>query len=99
MRGSARRTLVVVFTELADPRAAESVRRHLGRIARRHLGLVVTLADTALEKARTRIPDAAESVWRRVVAEELTQEMLKTEGSLGARGFENDQVGAVTVHI
>ncbi len=86
LRGSARRTLVVVFTELADPRVSESVRRHLGLIARRHLGLVVTLSDTALEGVRTAIPDTAVEVWRRVVAEELTQEMLKTEGSLGARG-------------
>ena len=86
LRGGARRTLVVVFTELADPRAAETVVRHIGALAPRHLGLVVTLADTDLEAERALVPEGAEDAYRRVAADELWQDSLLTEKALRSRG-------------
>lgn len=44
-----RRTLLVLFTQLVDDNAAQSLGRHVRRMARRHLPLVVLLRDTDLE--------------------------------------------------
>lgn len=86
LRGGSRRTLVVVFTELADPRAAEAAVRHIGSLAPRHLGLAVTLADVDLEAARDLVPRNADEVFRRIAADELWQDYRRTEHSLQARG-------------
>ena len=86
LKRNPRRTLVVLFTELADPRAAENAVNYLGSLSRRHLGLVVTLTDTDLEKERDRPVREIDDVYRRVAADELWTEFRKTSRTLRARG-------------
>jgi hypothetical protein len=86
LRGGCRRTLVVVFTELADPRAADAALKHIGALAPRHLGLAVTLADADLEAARAAVPRDADGAYQRVAAEEMWQDYRRTEQALMARG-------------
>jgi uncharacterized protein (DUF58 family) len=81
-----RRTLVVLFTEVADLRASRAVVRGIASIAPRHLGLVVTLADPDLDRARRMSPVDAPGVFRKVAAEELWQDARLALSRLEARG-------------
>lgn len=80
-----RRALVVLLTDVVEPRAAQALVAHLTRGATRHLPLVVALRDEALRAVavgearasaaagvdrRTR-QDAAAAVYERAAAEEL----------------------------
>jgi uncharacterized protein (DUF58 family) len=86
LKRNPRRTLVVLFTELADPRAAENAVNYIGSLSRRHLGLVVTLTDTDLENERDRPVRDIDDVYRRVAADELWTEFRTTTRTLRARG-------------
>lgn len=86
LKRNPRRTLVVLFTELADPRAAENAVKYIGSLSRRHLGLVVTLTDTDLENERNRPVREIDDVYRRVAADELWTEFRTTTRTLRARG-------------
>lgn len=86
LRGGGRRTLVVVFTELADPRAAEMTLRHVGALAPRHLGLVVSLADGDLDRERREFPTDAQAAYRRLAADELWQDYRRAQAALESRG-------------
>ncbi len=86
MKRNPRRMLVVLFTELADPGAAENALKYIGSLSRRHLGLVVTLTDTDLELERDRPVREIDDVYRRVAADELWTEFRTTERTLRSRG-------------
>lgn len=86
LRNNPRRALVVVFTEIADPRSAEQVLRHVGALAPRHLGVVVTLADADLMAERETPLVDADAVYRRVSADELWWEYRRTETALERQG-------------
>ena len=49
--GRSRRALVAVFTDLVDEAAARSLVEAVPMLARRHVVLVVSAADPALERA------------------------------------------------
>jgi len=69
-----RRSLIVIFTDLATLDAARPLIAHTARLATRHLPLVVTMRDpqiTAL--ARLPVTEAA-AVYQRAVAEQLLDE-------------------------
>jgi uncharacterized protein (DUF58 family) len=86
LKRNPRRTLVVLFTELADPRAAENAVNYIGSLSRRHLGLVVTLTDTDLEKERDLPVQEVDDVYRRVAADELWTEFRTTTRTLRSCG-------------
>ncbi|MBA4159279.1 MAG: DUF58 domain-containing protein [Gemmatimonadetes bacterium] len=68
-----RRSLLVLFTDVIDARASAALLSHLNAAKRRHLPLVVTLRNTALEDT-AELPAATEAdVFRRGAAEELLQ--------------------------
>ncbi len=87
LKQNPRRTLVVLFTDLADPRAAETAVTCIGSLSRRHLGLVVTLTDTDLERERDRPVREIDDVYRRVAADELWTEFRTTGRTLQSRGI------------
>ncbi|MFV9503894.1 MAG: DUF58 domain-containing protein [Oscillochloridaceae bacterium umkhey_bin13] len=69
-----RRALMVVFTDLATPEAAEPLVTHLTRLARHHLPLCVTVSDPFLSRAAGQaVPDPT-ALYRRAVAEGLLDE-------------------------
>jgi uncharacterized protein (DUF58 family) len=68
---SPRRSLAVIFTDIAHEAAATTLLFHIGHLARRHLPLVVTMRDPAVERlARGEIHDAR-ALYERAVAQEL----------------------------
>lgn len=86
LRRNPRRTLVVLFSGLTDPRAAEAAVRNLGTLAPRHLALMVTMADDDLDAERRLRVRGAEAAFRRQAAEELWLEYRRTAAALESRG-------------
>jgi uncharacterized protein (DUF58 family) len=81
-----KRSLVVLFTDLSGARASESLLLNLPRLVPRHLPLLVTIRDPALDnEARQAVVDSA-SVYRRAVAEELIDERRLLLDNLQQRG-------------
>jgi uncharacterized protein (DUF58 family) len=69
-----RRSLLVVFTDFADPTSAELMLETIGRLMSQHLVLFVVMRDDELGALIQRRPDAPEDVSRAVVAAALLRE-------------------------
>jgi uncharacterized protein (DUF58 family) len=67
-----KRSLVVFFTDVIDPRSSQAVIAHTSRSARRHLPVVVALRNEAVVAAAARSGvETASGVYERAAAEEL----------------------------
>jgi uncharacterized protein (DUF58 family) len=73
-RRQRRRSLIVLFTDLATPEAAEPLVAHLGRLARAHLPLCVTVSDPFVSVAAGKPVEDSAELYRRAVAEGLLDE-------------------------
>ncbi|MFM9977850.1 MAG: DUF58 domain-containing protein [Sphingomonadaceae bacterium] len=69
-----RRSLVLVFTDIADPTSAELMLRAVARLSSRHLVLFVLMRDGELETLVDAEPLAIQDVSRAVVAASLLRE-------------------------
>jgi uncharacterized protein (DUF58 family) len=69
-----RRSLIVVFTELADPTSAELLIENAARIGKRHLLMFVVFRDEELETFAQAEPVTADDVSRAVAAATLLRE-------------------------
>lgn len=69
-----RRSLVVVFSDVVDPRSSRALLAHLSASARHHLPLLVAIRNVELEGAAVAPSAREEEVYRRAAAEELLQE-------------------------
>ena len=84
-----RRSLIVVLTDVLDAETSRDLVAHALRLGRRHLVLVVAMADPALVQARTAVPATSGDAYRWAAAEELLQdrarsfEVLSRGGVLG----------------
>jgi uncharacterized protein (DUF58 family) len=81
-----RRSLAVVFTDIAEPEAATILVSHLGHLARRHLPLVVTLRDPGVEKLAIADVTSPEATYERAVAQRLLDDREQTLRFLRQRG-------------
>lgn len=81
-----RRSLAVVFTDIAERGAADSLIANIAHLARRHLVMVVTLRDTGVEELATAEPDSIKRVYERAVAQSLLDTREQTLGHLRRRG-------------
>jgi uncharacterized protein (DUF58 family) len=70
-RRAGRRSLVVVLTDVIDPESSGELVGHALRLGRRHLVLVVAMADPDLLAARDRPIDRASRAYEWAAAEEL----------------------------
>lgn len=68
---SPRRSLAVIFTDIAHEAAAASLLTHVGSLARRHLPLIVTMRDPAIEAVAVQPPDDSQAVYQRAVARDM----------------------------
>ncbi|NNM97885.1 MAG: DUF58 domain-containing protein [Candidatus Dormibacteraeota bacterium] len=68
------RALIVIFTDLADPKVAAELARATALLRPRHLPLVVTQRDPALEAARRRPPMDDLALYRRAAALGILEE-------------------------
>lgn len=69
-----RRSLVVVFSDFADPTAAELMVESLGRLVNKHLVLFVTIADSEVESLIAASPGDIATLARSVTADTLAQQ-------------------------
>ena len=67
-RWQTRRSLVVIFTDVLDPDQGKALIRQCVRLRRRHLPLVVTVRDPALDHAANAVPRTGNDAYARAVA-------------------------------
>jgi uncharacterized protein (DUF58 family) len=85
-RWQPRRALIALFTDVLDPDQGQALVRQCMRLRRRHLPLVITVRDPALEDAARRRPTDAQTTYARAVAgglvadREQTLELLRRSG-------------------
>ena len=90
------RSLVVLFTDLGDPRVARELAVATAGLRPRHLPLVVTQRDLALEAAATASPDDDRALYRRAAALAVLEEResaLWTLRSLGVMTVDSGPEG------
>lgn len=84
---SRRRALSVLFTDVIDRTASEALVSHAGALRPRHLPLVVTLRDPALERLATTRPATEDAAFERAAAEELLEAREGALADLRSRGI------------
>jgi len=81
-----RRSLLVLFTDLADRESAAPLVAHLARAARTHQVVCVTLRDPAVVAPVRRPPHAAQDLYEQMVAQRLLDDRAATLATLRHRG-------------
>ncbi|MCU0623248.1 MAG: DUF58 domain-containing protein [Gemmatimonadaceae bacterium] len=82
-----RRALVVLFTDVIDPRASQALLAHVGRSAARHLPIVVALRnDAMLAAARPALGSRAAALHEAAAAEELLEGREMALAQMRAQG-------------
>lgn len=81
-----RRALTVVFTDVIDRTASESLVAQLGSLRPRHLPLAVALRDPALDRLALARPSTVLGAYERAAAEELLQSREEALAEMRARG-------------
>jgi len=66
-----RRALIAIFTDVLDPDQGQALLRQCARLSRRHLPLVITVRDPALDDAAQRRPKDVHTMYARSVAAAL----------------------------
>ena len=69
-----RRSLIVLFSDFADPTAAHLMVESVGRLVQRHLVVFVTLTDTEIEGLLAAQPDDVGAIGRAVAADGLLRQ-------------------------
>ena len=96
-----KRSLVVLFTDLSGARASESLLANLPRLVPRHVPMLVTIRDPALDQEAQQKPSDSEAAYRRAVAEQLIDERRLLLDHLQRRGVLTIDVdaGALTMTV
>lgn len=81
-----KRALTVLFTDVIDRTASDSVLAQAGSLRPRHLPLAVTLRDPALERLGNARPANVDAAYERAAAEELLQAREEALADLRSRG-------------
>jgi uncharacterized protein (DUF58 family) len=96
-RWQTRRALVIVFTDVLDPEQGRSLIRQCIRLRRRHLPLVVTVRDPAIDDAARRRPLSGADAYARAVASGLIADREDTLQLLRRSGVETIDADARTL--
>jgi uncharacterized protein (DUF58 family) len=96
-RWQRRRALVVIFTDVLDPDQGRALLRECVRLGRRHLTLLVTVRDPALDDAARRSPRRSEDAYARAVAAGLLNERQDTLQLLQRSGVDTIDADARTL--
>jgi uncharacterized protein (DUF58 family) len=82
----ARRSLVIVLTDLVDRDSAASLLLRTKRLVPRHLPMIVSLHDGAVHRVATEVPATATAAYERVVAAKLERDGEATVARLREGG-------------
>jgi len=96
-RWQTRRALAVIFTDVLDVDQSASLVRQCARLRRRHLPVVVTVRDPAIDAAAHKRPDADEDAFARAVASGLLADRDDTLRVLRRSGVETIDADARTL--
>ncbi len=96
-RWQTRRSLVVIFTDVLDPDQGKALTRQCVRLRRRHLPLVVTVRDPALDDAANAVPRTGDDAYARAVAGGLIADRDDTLRLLRSSGVETIDADARTL--
>ncbi len=96
-RWQTRRSLVVIFTDVLDPDQGKALIRQCVRLRRRHLPLVVTVRDPALDDAANAVPRTGDDAYARAVAGGLIADRDDTLRLLRSSGVETIDADARTL--
>ncbi len=81
-----RRSLMIIFTDIADRTAAQTLLASVGSLQPRHLPMIVLLADPNLRRYADAEPRDEDALYRAAVAQRLLDERATLLKSLEARG-------------
>lgn len=81
-----RRSLIIIFTDIADRTAAQTLLASVGSLQPRHLPMIVLLADPNLRRYADAEPRDEDALYRAAVAQRLLDERATLLKSLEARG-------------
>ena len=96
-RWQTRRSLVVIFTDVLDLDQGKALIRQCARLRRRHLPLVVTVRDPALDDAANMLPRTGDAAYARAVAGGLIADREDTLRVLRRSGVETIDADARTL--
>jgi uncharacterized protein (DUF58 family) len=96
-RWQTRRSLVVIFTDVLDLDQGKALIRQCVRLRRRHLPLVVTVRDPALDDAANAVPRSGDDAYARAVAGGLIADRDDTLRMLRSSGVETIDADARTL--
>lgn len=81
-----RRSLILLFTDILDKEAAQSLLTYMSQLSRRHLAMCVTVSDTNILALAKEFPRRSDAVYQKVVAEKLLREKQEALEVLTKRG-------------
>ncbi|HEU5314850.1 MAG TPA: VWA domain-containing protein, partial [Chloroflexota bacterium] len=81
-----RRSLVVLFTDLADRESSTSLVANLLRAGRHHLVVCVTLGDPTVSRPALAAPESTQGLYEKMVAQRLLDERAAVLATLAQRG-------------
>jgi len=96
-RWQTRRSLAIIFTDVLDPEQGKALIRQCVRLRRRHLPLVVTVRDPALDDAANAVPRTGDDAYARAVAGGLIADREDTLRLLRSSGVETIDADARTL--
>jgi uncharacterized protein (DUF58 family) len=96
-RWQTRRSLIVIFTDVLDLDQGKALIRQCVRLRRRHLPLVVTVRDPALDDAANTVPRTGDDAYARAVAGGLIADRDDTLRVLRRSGVETIDADARTL--
>ncbi len=100
LRGrTARRSLVVLFTDLVDQEASRGLVRAVTQLAGSNLVLCCLLGDPLLEETATRPPATTTALYERVVAQEVREARARALATLIRRGVHVVDVSAERLSV
>jgi uncharacterized protein (DUF58 family) len=81
-----RRSLVVLFTDLADRESSTALASHVLRAARHHLVVCVTLADPNVRRPAERVPTDSRELYEKMVAQQLLDDRQSVLAQFASHG-------------
>lgn len=81
-----KRSLAVVFTDLADPESSAVLLQEIGHLSHKHVVVCVVVSDPLIGERARQMPATPESVYEKAVAEEVIAERRRALNLLKKRG-------------
>lgn len=81
-----KRSLAVLFTDLADPESSAMLLAEIAQLARAHLVVCVVVRDPLVSGRARQMPDVPAQVYEKAVAEEVLADRRRALGILSRRG-------------